>query len=58
MHGIEYSLSRQTTGTFFYFYMQVQPDCGDGVELSALYADSEKGSAEVLQAAENATRSL
>ncbi len=36
--------------------MQVHPHCGDGVEISVLYADSQKGTTEVLHAAEYAVQ--
>lgn len=36
--------------------MQVHPHCGDGVEISVLYSDSEKDSTEVLHAAEYAVQ--
>ena len=36
--------------------MQVHPHCGDGVEISVLYWDSQKASTEVLHAAEYAVQ--
>ena len=36
--------------------MQVHPHCGDGVEISVLYWDSQKVSTEVLHAAEYAVQ--
>ncbi|CAL5218412.1 g88 [Coccomyxa viridis] len=38
------------------YTFEVHPHCGDGVEISVLYADSQKGTTEVLHAAEYAVQ--